>query len=397
MKQLGYTHSELAKMLGVNLATISNFFDYGEEISFDKMILMSRILHPVDQLYVMEQYTSTLEQSDNIVMALEYTSVNRMSNSNKELLQRVENIFGTENDIFNVYNDYSKSRIGKLTDEDILSNMRTRVIENKSMNILQSIMGIYVFYRQQKYDALLNFSKEIQQELSDITCKYLYYSFLARISEPLAFTSLKVYADFDNARKYSMNIVNNPYVNEPLAASAYYNLGMSYIFDSYDKSIEALNKSIEIYSRYNNKGFENNTKNFAIALVNLLYNKFDKFNTTDPVLNAYYYAKIGDKSKAVEVLSDLQGTLCSEAMIKFVAGVVTEDDKLLWDSLSNFISNRDMWMSLLPCLELIRKGEESHKVYAGIKSYIFNFKEVEKFEKNYIINTTITDNGLVTS
>ncbi|MBH0167160.1 helix-turn-helix domain-containing protein [Fictibacillus sp. 7GRE50] len=397
MKKLGYNQSQLASMLDVNRSTISRFFEHGQEISFDKMILMSKILHPFDQLYVMEQYTSTLKQSDNILMALEYTSVNRMSSSNKKLLQSVENTFGSEDEFFKVYTDYAKSRNGKLSDEDILYTMRTRIIENESMNILQRIMGMYVFYRQEKYDVLLDYSREIQNELSNFSCEYLYSSFLARISEPLAFTSLKVYADFDKARKYSMNIVNNQYVNEPLAASAYYNLGMSYIFDSYDKCIEAFNKSIEIYSHYNNKGFEKNTKNFAVALVNLLYNKFDNFKSTDPVLNAYYYSKIGDKSKAIDFLSDLQGTLCSEAMIKFVAGVVTEDDKLLWDSLSNFISDRDMWMSILPCLELIRKGEEPHKVYAGIKPFIFNFKEVEKFEKNFIINTTITDNGLVTS
>ncbi len=387
MEKHGYNNSTFATALGVDRSTISRFYKHGQELAFNKVVLGGKLLlTPRERHTVIEEYASKIALTENILMALEYTSVNNRTSTHLKLLEDRKVINGADDEYVVVYMDNYDRQTGKISDEEMLKKVRTRKLENDAMNVFQRIIGIYTLYKKNRYMEVIEHANETEIELNKLTCNYSKSSFLTRLSEPLAYTNLKVYADFQASRIHSNNIINDPYVNELRAASAHYNLGLSYLFEDYKKCIHEFTKSTEIYDIYDNPQYSKNVKNYGISLANLLYNKFNDFESSDPVLNAYYHAKMGQRVRALELLNNNSETLCTNAMTQFVAGVATGDDKLIWESISKFIEEGDLWMALLPCFELIRKGEEPHKVYVAIKLMARNFQEVEKLEKNFFVN-----------
>jgi hypothetical protein len=155
---------------------------------------------------------------------------------------------------------------------------------------------------------------------------------------------------------------------------------MSYMFEDYETALNGFTKSANLYETQGNKQFAENTKNYSIALLNLLHNRLDKVKTNDPVLKAFLSYKMGDSDKALSILAKNEPTLCSKAMTPFIIGLATNHPAMIYDSLGMFVYEGDLWNANMPRIELLRMGEPPYAVDHSIQYKVKDFKGVKNFE-----------------
>ncbi|MBH0158744.1 hypothetical protein IHV10_20375 [Fictibacillus sp. 5RED26] len=381
---------------------ISNYIKGKSELNFYAMIKICKVLFKENPYDVLNLYALEVKRLVNIKTALEYCSMNRQLDIGDKLLDKLKDMTNPKKKNYlsimewvEVYqllfgrvkikqSDGSlKSKIGP---EEVLTKLKEIKVKPPELKILLQLLQSYVYQDQEKYDFCYASFDGITDEIKKIkSSEYFKISLEIRFKELAGYICLHVFGDFETCRSYSKELIANSEVEIGYKATAHYNLGTSYMFESLDKAIYHFHQSLDLLKGTTRS--DTHIKDYLIPLTYIIHNKFSKVKTQDKSLLAYLYIKTNDCKEGLRILeSFITENGEKTAFTQFVKGLATMDIELLSDSMSLYENKRDMVFIHLPRISLKGLGLPECLIDDRIKYKIKSFKGVDEFEKSSFRN-----------
>jgi hypothetical protein len=347
------------------LAKISGYYSSGTNLTrvlrdpkkeFDNLNALIRIVRYLfedDEKKLMQQYSNEVDVNNKSARhMLEYLSSNRLLDSMKNLIDRMAKCKNRESreyaKVYRVqyqwHKDYYSLDVKFFI--KLINEIKTNVIE---LNVYLYLLKFYAAYHDKNYVLAKDFSDVVALDVDNIKDEYIKNAYKSRYNEVLSYIYLRVYNNPVESRKKSKEVLNSE-VGSGAIAYAHYTIGCSYLFTSYDKSLENLNKSIEVYQSTNRKSAANDVKE-KVDLLNVIWEKSEDIYTIT--------AKLLQEAK--------RGNLQESSLIRFkdeieksfyylVRGIKDDDNDHLLLSFIEFIKTGDTYLGNLPKFELLKKG-----------------------------------------
>jgi transcriptional regulator with XRE-family HTH domain len=357
------TWSELAQKSGVSPGNISHFRNDEIELNFRSLLNISKFLYNDDYVHVMSKWCLNLRLPKNLKCALEFLSVNLKLDELENLIQTIEEQYDSRDlknwvDIYKIMLKRQRNQ-GNIDFIEDLRRFSPKTIETK---LLSMIMELYYFYSINDYKTMLEKSKDLIHAFTVIKDEFIRSSFEARLYEILAYTSLHNLADIDAVRKYATKIFSQK-ICAIFTLSSYYLMGMSFLFEDYDKCLYYLKEYEKLLRVYNFTSYLTSLHNQDIPFVNNVWGKTTNPEEINDISErAHYEAKYGDKKMAIELLDKLDET----PFRLYYRGIAENDSTILLKSLIKFMKQGNKFYAKLP-YDVLMKDEKmaeiAHLIY----------------------------------
>jgi len=345
------TWSELAKKLGVNPGTISHFRNNGIELNFQSLLNLSKFLYNNNYVHVMSEWCLNLRLPKNLKCALEFLSVNLKLDELEKLIQIIEEQYDSR-DLKNWVDIYKimLKRQRNQSNLDFIEDVRRFSPKTVETKLLSMIMELYYFYSINDYKTMLKKSNDLISAFTVVKDEFIRSSFESRLYEIIAYTCLHNLADLEAARKYATKIFSQK-VCAVFTLSSYYLMGMSFLFEDYDKCLYYLKEYEKLLRVYNFKSFLESLHNQDIPFINNLWGKTtNPEEINDMSERAHYEAKYGNKKTAIEILDKLDET----PFRLYYRGIAENDSTILLKSLIKFMKQGNKFYAKLPYDVLVK-------------------------------------------
>jgi transcriptional regulator with XRE-family HTH domain len=354
------TWSELAKKLGVNPGTISHFRNDGNELNFKSLLNLSKLLYKNDYIDVMTKWCLNLTLPKNLKCALEFLSSHRRLDELEILMQMIKKEYDSKDlrnwvDLYQILLKHQRNP----NDIDYINELRDYAPKSVETKILSSIVEIYYFHRKNDYKTILEKSANLPSCFEMVKDEFIRDSFESRLYEILGYINL--YRDSpQTAREYANKIISKNSC-AVFAVSSYYIVGMSLIFEDYDKCLYYLKRYEEMLRMYNWAEYIEILHNNVIPFINNIWGKTRSSDEISDILEkAHYEAKYGSKKTAIELLDSSKDKDESPFSL-YYRGIAEEDSTILLQSLVKFMKLGNKFLAKLP-YELLRGDEKLFKV-----------------------------------
>jgi hypothetical protein len=363
-----------------HLAKISGYYSSGTNLmrvlrnpskEFDNLNALIRIIRYLfgdDEKKLMVQYSTEVDVNNKSARhILEYLSTNRLLDSMKNLIDKMANCKNRESrEYAKVYQlQYQRhTDYYSLDTESFIKSINEIKTNVKELKVYLNLLKFYLAYYIQDYRMASSLSKIISLDIDDIKDEYIKSAYKAKYDEALSYIYLRVFNQPEESREKSEAVLNNT-VGLGAITYAYYTMGCSYMFSSYDQSLGYLNKSIELYKSLNLESAVKDVKE-KVDLLNVIWEKNEDIYSITPKL-------LQDSKRGVLQESSLM-RFKDEIDISFyylIRGILDNNTDQLLLSLIEFIKIGDTFMGNLPKLELLRRGfnEEVLKALISINQY----------------------------
>jgi hypothetical protein len=354
------TWSRLAKKIGVNPGTFSHLRHNGNEWNFKSLLNLSKELYKNDYVDVMSKWCLDLKRPKNLKCALEFLSTHRRLDELEMLIQMIKNEYDSKDlrnwaDIYQILLKHQRNP----NDIDYISELRDYSSKSVETKILSSIVEIYYFHRKNDYKTILEKSTNLPSCFEMIKDEFIRDSFESRLYEILGYINL--YRDNpQTAREYANKIISKNSC-AVFAVSSYYIMGVSLIFEDYDRCLYYLGKYEEMLRIYNWEEYIKILHNNVIPFINNIWGKTKSSEEiSDTLEKAHYEAKYGNKKTAIELLDSYKDKDESPFSL-YYRGIAEEDSTILLQSLVKFMKLGNKFLAKLP-YELLRGDEKLFKV-----------------------------------
>lgn len=359
MQPRGYAET-LAEIAGYssggNLKKI--FKDEKKEFdNFDGLVKLVRHSFPDQEHEIMENYSKTLDgKSKTARMMLEYLSSHRLLKSMKSLIEKMMVCGNKESEQwakvyalqFEWQNNYHNIDIDKHYIN--VRNLKTNVDE---LIIFQKLMAVYCHYYRDNHKAAHEMIREIKEDLQTINNEFIKKSYETKLNETLSYINLWVLNKPEEARENARVVLSNN-IGLTFDAYAYFIIGYSNFYTSYEEAIENLNKSVDIYKYINRKEAAQNSA-MMIEKLNVFWGKeMGKHFFISKQAKLWYYAKNNIDFESM-LTSESSKTIYSP--FKTLAnGLKENNNDLLMQSMIQFLKHGDAYQARIPMLELLKRG-----------------------------------------
>mgnify|MGYP001199935191 FL=1 len=348
------TWSELARKLGVNPGTISHFRNNGIELSFQSLLNLSRFLYKDKYVHVMSKWCLNLRLPKNLKCSLEFLSSNLKLDELEELIQIIEEQYDSRE--LKNWTEIYKIMLARQRNKDnldFIEDLRRFSPKTVETKILALIMELYYFYSIKDYTTMLKKSDELAHNFTVIKDDFIRSSFEARLYEIVAYTTLYNLVDYQSAREYANKIISKK-ICAVFTLSAYYIVGMSFLFEDYDKCLHYLKIYEKLLQEYNFTAYLEVLHNQHIPFINNIWGKTTSSEEIDDISEkAHFEAKYGDKKRAIEFLNNIEET----PFRLYYRGIAENDPTLLLKSLVKFIKQGNKFYAKLP-YDILAKNEK---------------------------------------
>jgi hypothetical protein len=269
-----------------------------------------------------------------------------------------------------VYKLFYQRNTSNITPEALLKAVQYQTSEDPELFIAYRILHAYATYDADEYGILRSVCKTLNKEIEKIQGTQLEPFFKYRLSQLLSNMYLRQ-NEVEQAREQAQFIIdhcpNNSYV-----ASAYHTLGLSFLYEDYEKGITALSSSLKCYQDYNKKKqivevrrgmfFFNNY--WGIDGKYILYTN----QIRDQYERAHFEFRRGQKEKAQVILKKIDNhslSLSEQGYYFFYRGLAIDNIDLLYKSIESFKRIEDKFAANMARLELYRQGERPAAIEAA--------------------------------
>lgn len=361
----GVTDVELAKFLQVGKSTVSETFNGKRDMKFYQfsgaLICAYDNDYDIRRKMIME-YVSLNSDKDyaSYREALEYASYRGELKLLKDIIDREKNSSYSKNrESAMTYEILYKRSLERFNGDELLNELeemrrKVKYIENSA---LCDLLMCYLLYDTGNYRSIIKYAKSAEGKVSQISIRknrFIKSSYHLRIVEILSAANL-LRGNVDESRTFSTELIDkcgeNPQFNIQ-KANAFCNLGESYIFSDYEKSLKYLKESLAILGDTFNQRLKDK-KNLILNTIIFLKIYWDKpienHLEIHPAEKSFLEVKLGNNKKAEEILMELQekqGKLSAFQM--FYLGLARNDRKLLEKSLELFEEKGNIFYSQLP-------------------------------------------------
>jgi hypothetical protein len=305
------------------------------------------------------------------ILAMEYASFNGL---NDRLLELIEESSRSNNLIYQEWATiyklfYQRSKL-EISSGGLVKAVQYKNSSNLEMFVALRLLHAYGSYDQREYGVLNSIFKILKDEMDKIKESGLEPSYRFRLSQLLANISFR-HNEIEEARE-QIHMIINQCPTYLYVASAYHTLGLSYLYEDYDKGVEALEKSIKQFEILNKKGHIVDVKRSIIFFNN--YWGVDKNNliysnqNRDIQERAHFEIRKGNIEKAKEILDTIDFYSLSveeNGFYYFYKGLALDSIDLLYKSIEAFKKIEDKFAANMARLELYRRGERQAAIEAA--------------------------------
>ena len=340
---------ELAQAIGVSEATISRFLDGENELSFGSIVKAVRFLVPENHFEVMAKVIPLIDQPASVRSVLEYYSVNRQL---ENLAQHIEMLSATtcrtNKDWAKMYAFSAKFQSRKHDNEDFLEELLDYSPKYPETKVFVKLLICRVYYQLRNFKMMFRVAKKVEKAVESLNNEYIRDCYTARLCEIYSQGYLYANGDVDKARFYANNVILSK-IGATYEYYAYYTIGTSFMFESYEKALEHFNKYRELVSKDGREDLTSSIDKKDIPfLQNVWGKKPDNFDIIDETEKAHYYASVGESEKANEILNGNSET----PFRTYYRGLANKDMRVMYEAMVKFISNGDKFYSNLAKREL---------------------------------------------
>lgn len=353
---------KLAQIAHVNESSISRYLNGHDEINFEGVLRIVKYLYLEQEREIMSEYIQS-QKSKNARYALEYCAMNH-------LWDLVEYLIGFLSESTNPVDKEWAAMYNflLLRQERLISPMeqldRIEVFKPKEleMKILRSILKAYVYYDLgERYSIFLHI-KDIDKMLDQIKSTFIRDSFSVRFGLIMSYVYLHDH-DIEKSREYSSSILKQSFFDY-VKGTANLNLGISYLFENYQKASDYLSKAQDFFI-YHNRVAKVTQVNLNLAFLQSYWDIDFPYtlaleDKTCFLTFIYYLIKKGESALALEHINRIHVGELSEwdkAFYFYYKGLLTQDKTTYYDSVESFSNCYNFFHIQLPLMELQKLGE----------------------------------------
>jgi hypothetical protein len=356
--------TKVAALIGSSKQALSDYKKGRKNLGFRFLIRLSYLLfdNPVQKF---SQWCLRLDTTESIRQAFEYASVTRNKELLGDLLTKYKRETGVIGDCVKVYSILYKYMTNQIKGTDLLEEInKIKTPSEKTLTILINIIKCYSYYYSGKFFTMLESTKDIEKEINSIGNRELFIkeSFIHRICELYA----PAYLHLNNLQlaRYYGNILINSNFCAKSKSDGYYIVGMSYLLEDREKSLENLQASYDILSNTGEEDLIRQAKyNLDFARVhfgikpeeNSLYS-----------LRSFYEARRGteDAIKLVEKAVEEEGYSNFKLYYK---GLALKSKEILIEAYNNFFEQCNFFFAGLVAQDLKNFGEDTSIIESILK------------------------------
>jgi hypothetical protein len=312
-----------------------------------------------------------LDMPKDPILAMEYASFNGLNDRLLELIEensRSNNLAYQEwARIYKLF--YQRSKLN-ITPEHLVKAVQYQNSNQPELFFAYRLLHAYGCYDQTEFGVLRSVMKILIEEIGKIKESPLEPFFRFRMGQLLANIYFRE-NELEKSREQSQIIIDQcpTYL---FVASAYHTLGLSYLYESYEKGIDFLEHSLELYNDLGKKDQVVQVKKSIVFLnnywgVDTKYIIFSNHNR-DIHERAHFEIRKGNKEKAKDILQSTDfGSLSSQetGFYYFYKGLAFDNIDFLYKSIESFKKIEDKFAANMARLELYRRGERQAAIEAA--------------------------------
>lgn len=394
MDKLGISKRQLAKKCQFkDHKKISNFMkdekEKRTEINFHSMVMISNVLFPEDPFLLLNNYALQVKKPINKKEAISYCSMNKQLETGYKLLETFNDVEQLQDwiEVFKLIFDRMNDDV-KITPEEIIEKAFEIKVKSPEMKILYRILVAYAYQDQKKYDICYELFNGLSPLIEKISIPYVKRAIKIRHTELAGYMCLRVFGDIKTARTYCKDTLNEVSLEPGFKGTAYYILGMSYMFESMEKAIFNFECAAETFRDSARPEVETYMRNYMIPKTYIIHDQFTKVKTTDKSLLAFMNAKTNNPMDALDYLEEYLQDNEPSAFTVFVRGLALKDPETLMDAMGLYDVSGEMFYINLPRFEMLKLGVPKFLVNGIIKHKMKSFEGVDEFEKTYFRNVS---------
>lgn len=336
---------------------------------FSKLIIIVRELFEDEEFKVMSNYIKTLDPNKKAARyALEYASVNGLSELKNHMINKLNapsmNVESKE--WAKIYSEDDK--VSSQSTINTLQELGAMNLKKTEPRIFRELLQFYVAYELKMFDLMFEISELINAGVKKVKDPFIKASFLGRLG--LALCSVNLYKGrVDTARLNGFSVVNGENRTPRIDCLAYLNLGNSYIFENYEKSLELLNKGLEI-----SKDCSENALNETKRSINFLQNVWNKkpeflnYNSDclEDIQEVIVYMinqnQLEEATKLYKSIENGDYNNYQKAFNDYIGYRLSQEKAKLFSSIKNFKLAGDAFFIQLPIIQLKNLGYEEEMI-----------------------------------
>ncbi|WP_041808233.1 AimR family lysis-lysogeny pheromone receptor [Evansella cellulosilytica] len=315
----------------------------------------------------LDEYIKGLDPNSYLArVALEYTVSNSKIELHEELIDCLLHSGNQESkewaEVYKIDNLVSKQ---ELSLPDSITQLTYILCSSKEMSVLQKIFQLYNYYDLKAFQMIEIVSELINKELKEIPDGYMKDSLQSRLD--LAMQSVYTHLnELEKARIYGENLKDIA-LTPVMKAIAYKNLGMTYLYEDYDKLCTYFEMSLKIFKEMDNSDRLYNVQskyNFAQTFWSYPDKTVWLRKETIDELQIYAYSliKSGNKEEAHKILDSTKNSLSNDFQFGYhyyFLGLLNDNEKNYYESVKYFSKSGDRFFRQLPLIALKEKGVDT--------------------------------------
>jgi len=359
------TVKKLAENVGIDAKTLRRVLNREIETDFCNIVTICDFLYKSSEKLI--EWCYSLEKPGNIRAAMEYMVVNKKHDDLKAYIYKKALNSGSKmlkrwGSMYLLVLDYENNPYDHI---NMLRKVRAAIPCDDEMGILLRLLEASLCYRIECSEStyLYEMSRicdEVADDIYNMKECFLKKTFTLRLQDLICKRELYVKVDVEKAREYATKNINQE-ICALFKANAYYQLGLSFTFESYDQRQRNTGMAIKTYREAGYDCFADDLERGAIPFADAYYGVEVTEGEKEDI--AYYEAKWGDKEKARRLIEEEIEESGESTYLLCYKGIATDDDKLILKSLSQFLRIGDNFFAQLP-LEHLRKSESPYVIAA---------------------------------
>ncbi|CAN2250320.1 HTH cro/C1-type domain-containing protein [Bacillus subtilis] len=345
IKSSGERQSTVASKIGISEGYLSKFLN-GKEINFWMVREIVRYLDLGNEAALMKRYCLSGIKKKNFAVALEYCYSKQMFDVIEVLTRERLHMDKEREEWANIYLWILKSR-GAFNQFEYTEELKCFTPYSTEMKTLLYILEMYGYFYNNRFDMTIYYIETVRKMIESIDDPFLKIAFSARIDEVSANIYLKQKNDLIKARELAERLLKrNLSVNHNI--TAFYILALSYMTESYSKSIYYYSKCIKLYEQFPDRADEMVQNKEEIAILQHYWNKeiSEEYKVTK-------FVEFLSENKSLE--SFYSDNYYNKYALLFDGIKERSSEKLLL-SLHYFSEKRDYFRANFPKIDLIKNG-----------------------------------------
>lgn len=340
---------DIAKAAGITKSALSHFKKDRTELKFPTLLRVAKFLFKNDYFQTFKVWCLHLNGPKNIRFALEYLAVNRQTEELRMLIDKIYKLYPTRDlidwaDCYSILLDYYNG----VEVSEVLNKLRLYTPKSTDTRILSSIIEVYCKNKCREYGSMQSLILGLEDSVKEIKEEYIRESFELRLSEILAYINLYRLNKPELARMHAEQIISSE-ICATLSASAYYIVGMSYLFSNYDECLGNILRYRDLLVELGREAGLAEVYNNDLPFINSVWNMHSERPKTNDISEiAHYEAMKGNSEEALSLIEKVISEKGENGFKLYYKALATNDNALHLQSLIHFSKKGDMLYANLP-------------------------------------------------